>query len=121
MAGIIGYLLAYSINSRLNGFEGREAWRWIFLLEGIPTALIGALALFYLPDYPQTARFLKPPEREACMIRLRDVVGQRDTNDGEHPHFDSKELVATLSDFKIYLFAIGNFFKGFNLYSFTHA
>lgn len=38
-------------------------WRWLLILEGIPAFLCGILTLFYLPDWPREARWLKEEER----------------------------------------------------------
>jgi MFS transporter, ACS family, tartrate transporter len=31
---------------------GLKGWQWMFLLEGIPAAVVGALALKFLTDRP---------------------------------------------------------------------
>jgi MFS transporter, ACS family, tartrate transporter len=48
---------------RLNwlGFAG---WRWVFILEGLPAILLGAITLVYLTDHPHEARWLEPEERK---------------------------------------------------------
>jgi MFS transporter, ACS family, tartrate transporter len=43
---------------------GIVGWRWLFVLEGIPAILLGAVALFYLTDWPREARWLPEDERE---------------------------------------------------------
>ena len=47
----------------LNGFLGLTGWRWMFILEGVPTVLLGFVVLAFLPDRPETAHFLAPEER----------------------------------------------------------
>ena len=37
---------------------------WVQILEGIMTVAVGILAAFVLVDYPATATFLTPEERE---------------------------------------------------------
>ena len=37
-------------------------WQWLFLTEGIPSVVLGIVVLFYLPDGPRQARWLKPDE-----------------------------------------------------------
>jgi len=53
-----------------NGRNGLTGWQWVFLLEGIPSVLIGALVLVLLTDAPSKARWLPPAEREWLEARL---------------------------------------------------
>jgi hypothetical protein len=39
-------------------------------LEGIPALLCAVYTFFYLPNYPQTAKFLSQDEREAVTVDL---------------------------------------------------
>ncbi len=41
-----------------------EGWRWLFVLEGIPAILLGAVAFFYLTDRPREAGWLAPEQRQ---------------------------------------------------------
>jgi ACS family tartrate transporter-like MFS transporter len=43
---------------------GLQGWRWLFILEGVPAVILGAVALFYLSDRPRQAAWLAPEERE---------------------------------------------------------
>jgi MFS transporter, ACS family, tartrate transporter len=43
---------------------GIPGWRWLFILEGIPPIVLGAVTLFYLTDWPHQARWLAQDERE---------------------------------------------------------
>lgn len=36
----------------MGGVGGYEGWRWIFIIEGIATVLVGALGFWILPDTP---------------------------------------------------------------------
>lgn len=44
--------------------------RTSFILEGIPAVLVGILIWFYLPDYPETAKFLSDEEKEFAAARM---------------------------------------------------
>lgn len=52
-----------AIMHHLDGVAALAGWRWMFLLQALPTLLIGALALFYLPDNPARAPWLSDDER----------------------------------------------------------
>ncbi|KAF2106020.1 retrograde regulation protein 2 [Lophiotrema nucula] len=61
-------LLAYAI-SFMDQIGGISGWRWLFLLEGLP-AIALSLVAFWLPDYPETTRYLNDEERAFCKNRL---------------------------------------------------
>ena len=42
---------------------GWSGWRWLLVLEGLPTVALGAVAFFYLTDRPADARWLPDAER----------------------------------------------------------
>jgi len=42
---------------------GWSGWRWLLILEGLPTVLFGVVAFFYLTDRPGDARWLSEDER----------------------------------------------------------
>ncbi len=37
-----------------------EGWRWLFVLEGMPAIVLGAVAFFVLTDWPREAAWLAP-------------------------------------------------------------
>ncbi|KAK9413612.1 putative Major facilitator superfamily (MFS) profile domain-containing protein [Seiridium unicorne] len=61
-AGAFGGLLASAI-ANMDGIRGLSSWRWIFILEGIATILIGLLAVFCITDFPREAKWLSPEEK----------------------------------------------------------
>ncbi len=74
---VLGVPLALTLGSpisgallELHGFLGRPGWFWMFLLEGIPAALMGIFAFFYLDDTPAKARFLTQEEKHALIAQL---------------------------------------------------
>jgi len=46
-------------------------WRWIFIVEGIATVVFGILAIFYLCDFPDKAKFLSTREKRIAIARVR--------------------------------------------------
>ena len=83
--------------SGLNGVQGLEGWQWLFLLEGLPSVLIGVVAFFYLTDRPKDARWLSSEEREAI---ARSVEQEKRLTPHSH-----NGLLAAFKDFRVYLFA----------------
>jgi MFS transporter, ACS family, tartrate transporter len=60
-----GWLLGW------NGVAGLAGWQWLFLLEGVPSVLLGLIALRYLTDRPEDAAWLQPDGRAWLTDRLR--------------------------------------------------
>jgi ACS family tartrate transporter-like MFS transporter len=54
----------------LDGVYGLQGWQWLFLLEGLPAVVLGAVVLLYLTDRPELARWLSQAEREQIAIKL---------------------------------------------------
>ena len=43
---------------QLDGLVGLRGWQWLFILEGLPTVLMGVACLIYLTDRPEQAKWL---------------------------------------------------------------
>ncbi|MBD1554844.1 MFS transporter [Pseudomonas typographi] len=52
------------------GQGGLAAWQWMFLLQGVPTLLLGLLAFVLLSDSVATTGWLSPAEREQLQAEL---------------------------------------------------
>jgi ACS family tartrate transporter-like MFS transporter len=63
LAGVVGGPLSSAL-LRLDGLGGLQGWQWLFIAEGIPTALLGISVLFVLKDSPAKADWLEPQERQ---------------------------------------------------------
>src|SRR5262249_8843246 len=94
MAAIpISFLLGGPLSGgllRMDGIAGLKGWQWIFLVEGIPSVLLGIVTLVYLSDGPEQARWLLPAEREWLTDRLRREQAERD----RHLHFTLRQALA---------------------------
>jgi ACS family tartrate transporter-like MFS transporter len=69
LAGGIGGPLGATLLG-LDGSQGLAGWQWLFLIEGIPAVLLGLVALRYLTDQPDDARWLTDAERAWLAGRL---------------------------------------------------
>jgi MFS transporter, ACS family, tartrate transporter len=67
---VIGGPTSGIIMTQLDGVLGLAGWRWLFLLEGLPTALLGIVAFFYLTDRPSDASWLDARERAELLGQL---------------------------------------------------
>jgi ACS family tartrate transporter-like MFS transporter len=70
LAGLIGSPLSGAI-LEMDGLWGWRGWHWLFVLEGLPTVLLGLVALAQLPDRPEQARWLTVPQRDWLNETLR--------------------------------------------------
>jgi ACS family 4-hydroxyphenylacetate permease-like MFS transporter len=60
---------------------GMAAWRWLFLVEGLPSAILGIAAYFYLTDKPRDAKWLTADEKDA----LSQSIGPPPERGGKTP------------------------------------
>jgi len=56
----------------LNGLLGLKGWQWLFLLEAIPTVLLGAACLWILTDRPDRAKWLTAEQRAWLAGRIEE-------------------------------------------------
>ena len=76
IAGVVGAELS-RVLLRLEGKGGLHGWQWLFLLEGIPTVLLGVSVLFLLRDHPDDAPWLSDKEK-----KFLDDELERDRKEG---------------------------------------
>ena len=72
----LGSLSAGLIMQRLDGALGLEGWRWLFVVQGVPGLLVGALVLAFLPDEPHQAEWLSGEERRLLREEREEREGQ---------------------------------------------
>ncbi|QBC32354.1 MULTISPECIES: MFS transporter [Pandoraea] len=48
---------------QMDGVAGLRGWHWLFILEGVPTILLGIACLFLLTNKPKDAKWLNEDER----------------------------------------------------------
>ncbi len=56
---------------------GVHGWRWVLILEGVPSILCGIVALFYLTDRVQQARWLPDDEKSWLLAELKKEADER--------------------------------------------
>jgi ACS family tartrate transporter-like MFS transporter len=76
IAGVIGGPVS-SLLLKLEGTAGLHGWQWLFLMEGLPTFLMGISVLFVLNDHPDSASWLSDPEK-----KWLDAELERDRKEG---------------------------------------
>ncbi|QJD93309.1 MFS transporter [Duganella dendranthematis] len=71
ISGLIGGPLSGWMLSHFSvGQGGLAGWQWLFLLQGVPTVLLGAGVFFYLNDGIASAKWLSAEEKSAMQAAL---------------------------------------------------
>jgi MFS transporter, ACS family, tartrate transporter len=55
---------------QMNGIAGLAGWKWLFILEGLPVAVLGFVVLAVMTERPQDATWLTEEERETVRERV---------------------------------------------------
>lgn len=77
ISNVIGSPVSGAIMQYLHEVNGLRGWEWLFLLEGIPSVIVGLLVLVLLPNGPQQARWLTPEEQSLVERCVREDEAQR--------------------------------------------
>ena len=54
----------------LDGMMGLKGWQWLFIIEGIPSVLLGIVSWFYLTDRPEKANWLTLEQKAWLSAKL---------------------------------------------------
>lgn len=69
---ILGGPISGWIMGSLGGRAGLANWQWLFLLEGIPSIIVGLLALAIIVDKPAEASWLTAREKQLVLADLEE-------------------------------------------------
>ncbi|KAF1920552.1 high-affinity nicotinic acid transporter-like protein [Ampelomyces quisqualis] len=114
LAGAFGGLLAYGIG-HMDGIGGYRGWRWIMIIEGIPTFVLGIATWWILPDNPETAYFLSPEEKVLAAERLKRQTGYT----AKAAEFHWADVRKCFKDWKVWTFCFAQFGSDTMLYGFS--
>lgn len=79
LSGVFGGLIAYGLGKH-NASLLIPAWKTLFIVEGLPTAVLGVATYFYLPDRPETGknRWFTNEEHQILLSRRTRLVKNKD-------------------------------------------
>jgi sugar phosphate permease len=77
VAGVIGGPLSGAIMRAGAGFGGLAGWQWLFLLEGLPSLLVGIWTVFYLDDGIGAAKWLREDEKRVLARHIAAEAATR--------------------------------------------
>ncbi|KAL5583873.1 hypothetical protein FOVSG1_015224 [Fusarium oxysporum f. sp. vasinfectum] len=105
LASGLGGILAFGLQ-QMEGQAGIRGWRWIFIIEGIVTCIIGFVECLLIVDFPDRAakntwRFLSTAEISFIMRRIN-----RDRNDAKGEGWSFRKWASSGLDLKIWGFAL---------------
>nr|WP_241019094.1 MFS transporter [Paraburkholderia sp. Tr-20389] len=64
ISGVVGGPISGYILKSFDGANGWHGWQWLFLLEGVPSVIVGILVFIVLDDRISKAKWLTKEERE---------------------------------------------------------
>ncbi|AJC21301.1 MFS transporter [Pandoraea pulmonicola] len=70
LCGIIGGPISGAILKYFDGMHGLAGWQWLFLLEGIPSIVLGVVVFLFVDDSINGARWLTGQEKRALQAQI---------------------------------------------------
>lgn len=91
----------------LSGHFDLAGWQWLFLVEGVPSVLLGVVVLFYLTDRPRDASWLTTEQRTWLCQRLDDEqIAREGSTEGSLLRALQSGVLWRLT--AVYLFGVGS-------------
>lgn len=102
-SALSGYILS------LDGALGLKGWQWLFMLEGLPSAILGLIVFSYLDDKPETAKWLSADEKAvlARSLQARRVPAAAEADAAQTT--GGRSLFAELTSLTVVKFAVAYF------------
>lgn len=98
-----GNLVNFGLN-HLDGRAGLAGWRWMYLIQGLISCILGIVTYWWMVDFPENAersfQFLSKREARVAALRI-----QQDRADLVPEPFSWTTLLSNFKDLKIYGFA----------------
>lgn len=105
LSGAFSGLLAYAL-AKMDGIGGLEGWRWIFIIEGIFTVVVGVVLPWILTDTPDNRpRWLSAKQADYLIARMAVQNGGQ-TAAAAGKHLNKSLLWTVITDWQYYPLAI---------------
>lgn len=79
-AGVVGGPLSGWILNAMDGMQGLAGWKWLFLVEAVPSLVLGVVTIFYLPNSIRGASWLNNEEKQL----LEENIAAENTGKADH-------------------------------------
>lgn len=100
ISNVIGSPISGAIMQYMDGANGWRGWQWLFLLEGIPSVIIGILVLVLLDDGPKKAKWLTDQEKAMVMQRIAEEDAAKSELGKKHHFLDA------FKDYRVWALAV---------------
>ncbi len=95
VSGVIGNPISGLIMDGLSGHMGLAGWQWLFLMEGLPSIVVGIWVIFYLDSGIEEAKWLNADEKELLSKNL----------EAEDRHKHQVSVIDAFKSGKVYVLA----------------
>lgn len=111
VSNIIGSPTSAAILQYFDGVNGLRGWQWLFLVEGVPSILMGVALFAFLTDTPAKAKWLSEPERQLVQARLAGEEAGKGALGQKH------SIAQVFADWRIWAFGLVYFTGALCLYT----
>ncbi|KAI7888731.1 major facilitator superfamily domain-containing protein [Mucor mucedo] len=113
LASAVSGLISFGV-FRMRGIYGLEGWKWLFIIDGIATHIVGLIAFFYLPSSPsQTEGGLRGQDGWLTKRQIRIATLRIMRDDEAKKELDKpiacKDVIQALSDTNLWTHLIITF------------
>ena len=85
LAGVFGSPFSGWLLQSAGGWYGLKSWQWLFIIEGLPSVVVGLVVPFVLIDRPADAKWLSVEEKRRLQDRI-DADEQTKAAEGHRNH-----------------------------------
>ncbi|WP_250514621.1 MFS transporter [Caballeronia sp. INDeC2] len=110
-AGLVGGPTSGWILQNMNGVHGLQGWQWMFLIEGLPSSLLGIVAYLYLVDGPAQARWLTDAQRSLVLDEVASAAAAASSVTRTHSPFADPKVY--LLSFVLFCMLCGSYALSF--------
>ncbi len=89
ISNVVGSPVSGAIMQYMDGWNGWRGWQWLFLIEGIPSVIIGVLVIVLLDNGPKHAKWLSQPEKDLLERRLQEAEREKAAHGQRHSFADA--------------------------------
>ncbi|KAJ7689412.1 MFS general substrate transporter [Mycena rosella] len=106
VAGAFGGVLAFGVQ---HAHASIHNWRILFIIEGLPAVVMGLVALFFLPNRPESTTFFNERERAIALERM-----SRGTSGDSGIKIQKAHIFMAFRDWRASIYAGGAIYFGLN-------